>query len=100
VDADFSLEPDELKHLCLETKNTALAVGKINYSREENEKKNMIFRRSIYVVKDIKKGEVFTKDNIKIIRPGYGDRPSNFTNWIGKKVRFFMARGTALKEDN
>lgn len=100
VDADFSLEPNELKQLCVETKNTALAIGTINYSREENEKKNMIFRRSIYVVKDIKKGEAFTQDNIKIIRPGYGDRPNNFTNWIGKKAGFFIARGTALHEYN
>lgn len=99
VDADFSLEPEELRQLCLETKNAALAIGTINYSREENEKKNMIFRRSIYVVKDIEKGEIFTKDNIKIIRPGYGDCPSNYANWIGKKANFFIARGTPLQEN-
>ena len=75
VDSAFSLEPSELKALCDAATDAASAIGKVNYHRSDSENKNKSFRRSIYVVKDIEAGELFTKENIKVIRPGYGGQP-------------------------
>jgi len=77
VDSAFSLEPKELEQLCTATKEAALAIGQINYERSESENKNRIFRRSIYATQDIKKGQKFSKENIRIIRPGFGCAPNN-----------------------
>lgn len=96
VDSAFSLEPEELKILCNATKDANLAMGKVSYERSESEKTNKIFRRSIYVVADIKKGDVFTKDNIRIIRPGYGLAPKNFYNLLDKISENDHLRGTPL----
>ena len=86
VDAAFSLEPHELRSLCEETRDASRAIGQINYLRSENEKSNLVFRRSIYPVKNIREGEEFSKENIGIIRPGYGLPPSFFNKIIGKKA--------------
>lgn len=85
VDAAFSLEPHELKELCTQTKTAALAIGKVNYQRCENEKKNLMFRRSVYAVKDIQVGEEFTPDNIRVIRPGHGISPKYYQKLLGQK---------------
>ncbi len=100
VDAAFSLEPHELKHLCESTRDAALAIGQVNYQRSDSERKNMAFRRSIYAVKDIAEGEIFTKDNIKIIRPGYGLVPKKFKALIGEKATKSFAKGVAITEGN
>jgi N-acetylneuraminate synthase len=97
VDAAFSLEPDEFKHLCEATRDAALAIGRVNYRRSDSERKNMIFRRSIYVVKDIKIGEKFTEDNIKIIRPGNGSKPMNYEGLLGQVASRDYFFGTPLK---
>ncbi len=97
VDAAFSLEPQELKHLCEAASDASLAFGKINYQRSDSEKKNKIFRRSIYAVKDIQKGEEFTNENIKIIRPGYGAEPKHFGDLLGKKSSNKILRGTPIE---
>lgn len=87
VDSAFSLEPHELQHLCEETKNASLAIGTVNYQRSDSERKNMIFRRSIYAVKDIAEGEPLTKENIRIIRPGYGAKPKDYEKLLGEKAK-------------
>ncbi|MBW8308963.1 MAG: pseudaminic acid synthase [Candidatus Paracaedibacteraceae bacterium] len=96
VDSAFSLEPEELKQLCETTRDAALALGNVNYQRSDSERKNMSFRRSIYAVKDIAEGEEFTKENIRIIRPGYGAAPKNFSQILGKKSTEKIMRGNKI----
>jgi pseudaminic acid synthase len=98
VDAAFSLEPKELEMLCKATVEAALAIGQVNYHRSYNENKNKSFRRSIYVVKDIKPGELFTQENIRVIRPGYGGEPKHLEQWIGQRADQFLHKGTPLKQ--
>ncbi|GEB69752.1 pseudaminic acid synthase [Pseudoalteromonas carrageenovora] len=98
-DDSFSLEEPELKQLCLDSKVAWAATGKVNYERKESEKGNMIFRRSLYVVKDIANGEMITHENVKSIRPGYGLAPKYLGEVIGKRVKIDLSRGTPLSRD-
>lgn len=100
VDAAFSMEPTEMKALVEETERAWLALGKVTYGPTEKEKKSLKFRRSIYVSKDIKAGEEFTKDNIKIVRPGYGLEPKHYETILGKVANKSMTKGTPLKYQN
>ena len=95
-DSEFSLEPQELKLLCEEAKDIWLALGKASYHLKPSEEENIKFRRSIYVVKDIKAGEVFTEENIRRIRPGYGLAPKYYEELMGKKSKVDIKQGTAL----
>jgi N-acetylneuraminate synthase len=74
-------------------------LGKVNYGILEAEKGSLTYKRSIYVVKDIKAGEILTTDNIRIIRPGLGLQPKYFDLVIGKKAKVAIKRGTALSFD-
>ncbi|WP_272674279.1 MULTISPECIES: pseudaminic acid synthase [unclassified Providencia] len=100
ADDSFSLEPHELKALCKDTKTAWLALGNANYERTESEKGNVKFRRSLYVVKDIKKGEVFTHTNVRSIRPGNGILPKYLDNVIGKTAKKDLSYGTPLTFDD
>ncbi|MEO7523231.1 MAG: pseudaminic acid synthase [Ferruginibacter sp.] len=84
VDSAFSLEPHELKALVTETERAWLSLGHVQYGVQDSEKKSLNFKRSIYVVKEIKKGEHFTKENIRVIRPGDGLHPRYFERLIGR----------------
>ncbi len=97
ADSEFSLEPDELKQLCLQTKDAWAALGQAGYERKPVEEKNIRFRRSIYVVKNVKKGEVFSEDNVRRIRPGFGLPPKHINEIIGKKAACDIEYGTALQ---
>ena len=77
-DSEFSLEPDELKLLCKDTKIAWEALGKAGYERKKAEKDSAKFRRSIYAIKDIKKGEKFSAENVRRIRPGFGLEPKHW----------------------
>ncbi len=99
VDSAFSLEPHELKALVEETKVAWQAIGKVNYEPTEKEKKSFIFRRSLYVVKDIKKGEKFTAENVRCIRPGYGLAPAFLYKVLGSSAKCDIEAGTALTKD-
>ncbi|MCG3727046.1 pseudaminic acid synthase [Vibrio cincinnatiensis] len=96
ADDSFSLEPHELQALCRDTKTAWAALGKVNYERTEAEKGNVKFRRSLYVVKDIKAGEELTPDNIRSIRPGFGLAPKYYESVIGKTIKVDVSRGTPL----
>lgn len=96
-DSEFSLEPDELRKLCSESKQAWLSVGKVNYERKASEESSIKFRRSIYVVKNVKKGELFTKENIRRIRPGLGLSPKYFDDILGQHAACDISFGTALK---
>ncbi len=95
-DSEFSMEPNELKVLCTATKNAWQALGRIGYDRKKSEESNLIFRRSLYFVKDLKKGEVITNENIRSIRPGFGIKPKHKEFVIGKKVNKDINKGVAV----
>ena len=98
-DASFSLEPDELAALVHGSKTAFQALGTGAPTRSEVEKSSMVFRRSIYVVRDIDAGEPFTAQNVRIIRPGFGLAPRHLPEILGKRARYALARGTALTWD-
>lgn len=95
-DDSFSLEPDDLKQLLEGTRTAWKSLGRVNYERKKSEEENAIFRRSLYVVKDIKAGEFITKENIKSIRPGFGLAPKFFEQMIGRTALRDISRGTPL----
>lgn len=99
VDAAFSMEPAEFKMLVEESERAFLALGKVTYGIMEDEKKSLTFKRSIYIVEDMKAGEEFTINNIRIIRPGLGIAPKYFETMLGKRVNSNVKRGTALTFD-
>lgn len=99
VDSAFSLEPEELKALVAETNNAFLSLGEISYGVHQAEEKSKFFKRSIYVSKDIAVGDVFTNDNLKIIRPGNGLAPKFIDVVIGKKAKVSIKAGTPLNWD-
>jgi pseudaminic acid synthase len=99
-DSVFSLEPHELKKLCVEAKNAWLSLGVSGYDRKPIEVSNVKFRRSIYVVNDIAAGEEFTTNNIRRIRPGYGLAPKLYEGVLGKIAVTALKKGTALLMDH
>lgn len=96
VDAAFSLEPDELKSLVIESERVFEALGEVQYGVQEVEQKSRNFKRSIYVTTDIKKGEPFTEENISIIRPGDGLKPKYYELLLGRVALKSLKRGTPL----
>jgi pseudaminic acid synthase len=98
-DAAFSLEPQELEALVRGVEIAFAALGTGTEQRAEVEKANTIFRRSIYAVRDIRQGETLSRDNVRVIRPGYGLAPKHLPQIIGKKAGRLIARGTALAWD-
>ena len=97
VDSAFSLEPDELAALVSETDRAWKALGEVRYGPTQAEQKSLAFRRSIYVSKDIAAGEVFSTENLSVVRPGYGLPPWLLDEIIGKVSRTHLEAGTALK---
>lgn len=96
VDSAFSLEPEEISVLVSETKRAWQALGKISYGPTDTEKDSLQFRRSLYVVKDMKAGDVFTKENLRVIRPGFGLPPKYYDVILGKKTRKDVKMGTPM----
>jgi pseudaminic acid synthase len=96
VDSSFSMEPAEMKELVVETERAYQAIGRISYGPTEKEKASLQFRRSLYVVEDIPAGHTFTKENVRIIRPGQGLSPKYYDILIGKKASFDIKRGTPV----
>jgi N-acetylneuraminate synthase len=99
-DDSFSLEPEDLKQLCIGAKNAWSALGKVDYSKKTSEKENAKFRRSLYFIKDIAKGEVISEEHIKSIRPGYGLAPKYYNEIIGKTTSQKILLGTAVSWDH
>lgn len=96
VDSAFSMEPDEMKQLVVETERAWQALGNVNYGPTESEKKSIQFRRSLYVVQDLKSGDLLTRENVRAIRPGLG-LPTKYMDYVlGKTVNQDVKRGTAL----
>lgn len=99
VDAEFSLEPDELARLVSEARTAWQAVGSVHYGPSEHEKSSVIFRRSLYVVRDMKAGERFSPENLRAIRPGMGLSPKHLPAFLGKAISRDTAKGTPLTWD-
>lgn len=98
-DSEFSLEPEELKQLCDDSKVAWAALGTSGYKPRSAEEASIKFRRSLYVVENIRAGEEFTLENVRRIRPGLGLPPKYFGEIIGKKASCDLEKGTALNWD-
>ncbi len=96
-DSFFSIEPRELEQLVSEVKIAEKSLGKIHYGLTNEEKSNRVFRRSLFVIKDVKKGEVFNEGNVRSIRPGYGLPPKKLKWIFGKRAKRNILKGTPLK---
>lgn len=95
-DSFFSIEPQELKDLVENIKAAEKALGKVHYGVTKEERKSRIFRRSLFAVKDIEKGEVFTEENVRSIRPGDGLLPKYLKKILGKKASVDIKRGIPM----
>lgn len=95
-DSAFSLEPNELKELVDGCRAAWAALGDINYSRDGAEQANKTYRRSLYAVEDIKRGDELTENNVRSIRPGYGLPPKTLSQVLGTHASSDIARGTPL----
>lgn len=95
-DSSFSMEPEEFKKMVEDIRMAEKAIGTVKYGVSEQEKENVKFRRSLFVVKDIKKGEKLTEENIRSIRPGYGMAPKHYDEVLGKYASKDIERGTPL----
>ena len=98
-DASFSLEPEEFKELIKSVREVEKAMGKVQYGAGKKESENIVFRRSLFVVKDMKEGEEFSSENVRYIRPGYGLALKFLPEILGKKARIDIERGTPLSHD-
>jgi len=99
VDSAFSLEPAELALLVQETKRAWQSLGEVRYGPTESEKTSLVFRRSIYVAADMVEGAEFTKENLRIVRPGHGLPPRYLDEFIGRRIRRTVTAGTPLSWD-
>lgn len=99
VDSTFSLEPEEMRNLVLETERAWQSLGRIIYGPTEKEKKSLAFRRSLYIAADMKAGDTFSAANLRAIRPGFGLAPKYYETLLGKKIRKDAQKGTPLSWD-
>ena len=96
VDSAFSMEPAEMSQLVIETERAWQALGQVSYGATAAEQKSMVFRRSLYVVKDLQAGDVLTQDNVRAIRPGLGLPTKYIEQVLGKVVKHAVPRGTGV----
>lgn len=96
VDSTFSLEPEELKNLVIESERAFLAMGKVNYILSEKEQKSLQYKRSLYVVEPMKAGDVFSEKNVRSIRPSNGLHTRYYDEILGKTATQAIEAGTAL----
>ncbi|MCS6808541.1 MAG: pseudaminic acid synthase [Bacteroidota bacterium] len=96
VDAAFSMEPEEMKALVIESERAHRALGRVSYGPTEAEKKSIQFRRSLFVAKDMQAGERFSSENLRVVRPGTGLPPKFYETLLGKAVRRDVKKGTPV----
>jgi N-acetylneuraminate synthase len=99
VDSAFSMEPIEMTQLVSETERAWQAMGKISYGLTNSEKQSIGFRRSLYIVKNLKKGDLLTLDNVRAIRPGFGLPTKYLDKILGRPIKIEVNRGTPLSWD-
>ncbi|OEU41773.1 pseudaminic acid synthase [Methanosarcina sp. Ant1] len=98
-DAAFSLEPQEFKAMVEAVRDVEKALGEVNYELTDKMKKSREFSRSLFVVEDVKKGELFTDKNVRSIRPGFGLHPKYLNHVLGKTSKKYLKKGTPLNWD-
>ena len=98
-DASFSMNPEEFKEMVDTIRQVEKAKGQIYYGVSDQEESSLVFRRSVFAVADIKKGEHFTEENTRIIRPGYGVKPKYLSDILGMKAGEDIERGTPIQFD-
>lgn len=96
-DAAFSMEPAEFKQMIADIRQAEKAVGRVSYGPTKQEEGNVKLRRSIFCVQDVKKGEVFTEQNIRVIRPGQGAKPKYYEDMLGKTAACDIERGEPMQ---
>lgn len=95
-DSAFSLEPEEFKAMVDAVRTAEKALGKVHFGVSERESRSQVFRRSLFIVRDLKKGEKFTAENVRSIRPGHGLHTRHLAEVLGKTAALDIARGTPL----
>jgi pseudaminic acid synthase len=98
-DSAFSLEPHEFKAMVEAVRTTEKALGEAHFGVSEKEEASKVFRRSLFVVKDVKRGESFTEANVRSIRPGHGLHTRHLGEVLGKRAMRDIERGTPLSWD-
>jgi len=96
-DAAFSMEPDEFRSMVEAVRDVEKALGTVNYNLTEKTRKSREFSRSLFVVEDVKAGELFTVENVRSIRPGFGLHPRYLNELLGKKARQHLKKGTPME---
>ena len=96
-DSSFSMNPEEFAQMVKDVRQAEKAIGRVSYGATEQEKNSMVFRRSIFCVKDIEPGEVLTEENIRVIRPGYGMAPKYYEDILGQRALQKIERGTPIE---
>jgi N-acetylneuraminate synthase len=99
VDAAFSLEPAELQALVRESEAAWRSLGAVRFGPTDAEKSSLVFRRSLYVAKDMRRGELFDAQNLRAVRPGFGLPPRHIDAFLGKPIARDAAKGTPLTWD-
>jgi len=99
VDSAFSLEPEEMKQLVIESERAWQSLGKVDYGPVEAEKGSLVFRRSLYIAEDMKKGDLLNKKNLRIVRPGMGIAPKYYDILLGRKIDIDVKKGTPVNWD-
>ncbi|MBN2839418.1 MAG: pseudaminic acid synthase [Coriobacteriia bacterium] len=99
VDSAFSMEPEEMAALVTETERAWQAIGHVSYGPTEAEKKSLQFRRSLYVAEDMRAGDVFTPESLRVVRPGMGLAPKHYDEVLGRRITRDAAKGTAVGWD-
>jgi len=96
VDSVFSLEPEELASLVVETERAWQSLGSVSYGPTESEEPSLVFRRSVYIAKDVKAGELLTPENLRCVRPALGVAPKFYELLLGRRVIADAKKGTPM----
>lgn len=96
VDSAFSLEPEELAQLVVETERAWQSLGKVTYGPTEAERPSMVFRRSVFIAEDMQEGDLFTRENLRVVRPGAGLAPKYYEKLLGRRINQAAKKGTPM----
>jgi pseudaminic acid synthase len=99
ADASFSMDEAEFSEMVKAVREAESAIGRVDYTLTEKQRKGRDFCRSLYVTKDIKAGEILTKNNVRSVRPGFGMHPKFYYEVLGQKTSADLDKGTPLKWD-